>query len=125
LVLGGGHPATEAELALELAAQPFYGLAAASRAERLADDLGHEGERVAAGEGMGRCRDGVQHERPAWVTRDGEGQHEEPFVGELGGRDGDEAAVRHATEARRLDASPEELRQQEPAALVDVAAAPT
>src|SRR2546428_802689 len=66
LVLRGGHPATEAELALELAAQPFYGIAAASRAERLADDLGHEGERVAAGEGIGRCRDGVQHERPAW-----------------------------------------------------------
>src|SRR5438093_3250520 len=125
LVLGGGHPAAEAELALELAAQPFDRLAAAGRAERLADDLGHQGERVAAGEGLGRRGDGVQHERPARVAGDGERQHEEPFVRELGRGDGDDAAVRHAAEARRLDAGPEELRQQKPAALVEIARAAT
>ena len=123
LVLGEGDTAGEPELGLELAAERLDGLAAARGAERLSDDFGHERERVAAGERLRRRGDGVQDDRAARVTTHRERQDEKALVGELGGRDGDEAAVGHVPEADGLDGGADEACEHEPAALVEVTGA--
>src|SRR5581483_5338410 len=119
LVACGDRSPRAAELALERAVELLHRLARARGRERLPDDVRDQRERGPAAEEMHRRDERVEDQRAAGLAADQERQDEEPLAGEIGRGDRHEAAVGHAAEALRLDAGPDELREEQPPALAD------